>query len=95
MTVDTVWLLAKVGVPTPIDKQTLVHHVIGFITYYIAFWEQDFTISIGAALIFLEISTPFVCARWILFHHGYKGSTWQSINSIMLLLTFIGGRVVV
>ena len=90
---ETVWILVKVGVHDTIDKQTLAHHLMGFITYYIAFWEQDFTITIGAAFIFIEISTPFVCSRWILFHHGYKGSIAQAINSAFLFVSFIFGRI--
>ena len=74
LTVETCFIVFKVGMTTPIDKQTFLHHVIAFSNYYIAFWKQDFTITIGAMFIFLEISTPFVCMRWILFHHGFKGS---------------------
>ena len=95
LTVDTCWIVFKVGVTTPIDRQTLLHHVIAFSNYYIAFWKQDFTVTIGCMFIFLEISTPFVCTRWILFHHGYKGTIFQDVNSILLLFTFILGRVCV
>ena len=51
--------------------------------------------TIGAALIFLEISTPFVCTRWLFFHHGGKGSILQAINTMFLAVTFIFGRVCV
>uniref|UniRef100_A0A7S3I6F3 TLC domain-containing protein n=1 Tax=Favella ehrenbergii TaxID=182087 RepID=A0A7S3I6F3_9SPIT len=44
--------------------------------------------------IFLEVSTPFVCTRWILFHHGYKGTSLQTVNTVLLFVTFIFGRVV-
>ena len=72
--VDTVFILAFLGISTPIDKQTLVHHLVGFINYYLAFWQLGFPITIGACLIFLEVSTPFVVIRWLFFHHGLKGS---------------------
>ena len=39
LTVDTFWIVFKVGVETAIDKQTLLHHVIAFSNYYIAFWK--------------------------------------------------------
>ena len=68
--VDTVFLLVFTGVPTALDKQTLVHHVLGFLNFYALFWQQDFSVALGAAIIVLEISTPFVCMRWLLFHHG-------------------------
>jgi len=43
--------------------------------------------------IFLEISTPFVCMRWLLFHHDFKGSHFQDVNSALLFFSFIFGRV--
>ena len=76
LVIDTTLILIFLGLKTTFDKQMIVHHVVAFTNYYIAFWQQDFVVTIGAAFIFLEISTPFVCARWLLFHHGYKGSFW-------------------
>ena len=76
LTVETFWVLTKVGLHTPIDRQTLAHHMIGFVTYYLAFWAQDFTLTFGTMILFVEISTPFVCSRWLLFHHSFKGSTF-------------------
>ena len=59
------------GVQTPIDKQSLVHHLIGFQTMYMAVaWKQDFTVTVGVVFAFLEVSTPFVCIRWALFKHN-------------------------
>ena len=37
--VETVFIALYVGVTNRIDKQTLIHHVIGFLNYYIAFWQ--------------------------------------------------------
>lgn len=72
--VDTFNLVILCGIETAIDKQTLLHHLIAFSNYYLAFWQQGFPVSIGAMFIFLEISTPFVCLRWLYFHHDLKGS---------------------
>ena len=45
-------------------------------------------------MIFLEISNWFVNMRWLLFQHGYSGaSLLQSINSVLLCIAFIFGRV--
>ena len=71
---DTILLYFIMGVKTPLDRQSMVHHVIAFTNYYMAFWQQDFAVTSGAAFIILEISTPFVCLRWLFFHHGLKGS---------------------
>ena len=37
--VDTFWLVFFVGLHSDIDRQTLLHHLIGFSNYYIAFWQ--------------------------------------------------------
>ena len=51
--------------------------------------------TVGAALLFMEISTPFVVLRWLLFHHEMKASCIQATNSVLLFVTFIFGRVFV
>ena len=92
--VDTFVILFVTGVKTSIDKQTLVHHLVGFSNYYLAMWQQDFAVTQGAIFIFLEVSTPFVCLRWLYFHHGKKGSLMQTINTVLLAVFFIFGRVI-
>lgn len=72
----------------------MVHHVVAFTNYYMAFWQQDFAVTVGAAFILLEISTPFVCLRWLYFHHGLKGSMIQNINTVVLFLLFVAARVI-
>ena len=85
------------GVQTPIDKQSLVHHLIGFQTMYMAVaWRQDFTVTVGVVFAFLEVSTPFVCIRWALFKHNIgSGSLLQAANTITLFFFFVFGRVLV
>lgn len=37
--VESVFILGYVGLETPLDKQALVHHALGFANFYIAFWQ--------------------------------------------------------
>lgn len=68
--------------------------MIGFVTMYSAFWQQDFTVVFGTMLLFMEVSTPFVCLRWLMFAHGVTGgNVIQSTNSFLLFFSFLGGRV--
>lgn len=47
-------------------------------------------IVFGSAMTFLEISTPFVAIRWMLFFHGVVGGDWrQTINTIICGIVFI------
>ena len=57
-----------------------------------AFVYLGFPLTIGACFIVIEISTPFVCGRWLFFHHGMKDSMLQVVNSVFLATTFIAGR---
>ena len=56
-------------------------------------------VNCAAVLLFIEISTHFVVFRWILFEHGIKGGhtifgvNLHAVNSVLLLVTFILGRV--
>ena len=36
---DTIHMCLFMGFETQIDKQMLVHHVVAFVNYYIAFWQ--------------------------------------------------------
>ena len=93
LVVETVFIWKYLGMDSAIDRQTFLHHIVAFVNFYLAFWEQDFTVTIGSACILMEMSTIFVVTRWLLFKHGYKGTTLQALNSVMLFCTFIFGRV--
>ena len=59
----------------PIDKQSMLHHILGFTNMWAAMWQQDYTCIFGVAMLFLEISTPYTCLRWLFFAHGKTGVT--------------------
>lgn len=47
------------------------------------------------AFLSTEISAPFPNTRYLLFQHGYtNSSTMQMVNSMLLALTFLFGRMV-
>ena len=93
LTVETLFILTVTGVHSPIDKQTLVHHILGIFNFYIVFWPQDFTVTVGVAQLLMEASTPFVCMRWLNFHHGLKDSVFQLVNSVCMLVMFLVVRI--
>lgn len=57
------------------DKQMMIHHITGGQVMIMSYWKQDFVVNVGVAMIFLEISNPFVNLRWLLFRHGYLGNS--------------------
>ena len=47
--------------------------IMSFLNYLIRVTEgEHFIVTTGAISCFFEISTPFICLRWMLFHHGMK-----------------------
>ncbi len=52
-------------------------------------------LTTAVVLLFVEISTHFVAARWLFFDHGVSGDKIiQSVNTLLLCFTFLGGRTV-
>ena len=92
LTLESFYIVTVLGIEKPIDKQSLLHHIVAASQLYLAFWQLGFPLIIGTCFLMLEISSPFVCARWLLFHHGMKGSTLETINKVCLAILFISGR---
>ena len=37
--VDGVYLVTRIGLVKPLDTQTLIHHIVAIVNYWIAFWQ--------------------------------------------------------
>jgi len=61
------------GWSTPLEKQNLVHHFLGYFFMYLTQWPNNYTLVLGVVLLFMESTTPFVSGRWLLFEHGVSG----------------------
>ena len=48
----------------------------------------------GVMLLFTEISSVFVSARYLLFTHGYAETIFYAVNAILLFLSFFFGRII-
>ena len=79
---------------TTLDYQTYAHHLVAIATYYQTLYYMDFMCVFGCMLLFIEVSTPFVCLRWLLFTHGLQESKMYPINAICMFLTFFFSRIV-
>ena len=92
--VDFFFIYFVVGGNTPLDYQTYAHHIFAVTTYYQTLYFMDFMCVFGCLLLFIEISNPFTCMRWLLFTHGMHETKWYAINAICMFLTFLFGRVI-
>lgn len=77
-----------------LDYQTYAHHLVAVTTYYQTLYFMDFMCVFGCMLLFIEISTPFVSARWLLFTHGMSESPLYALNALLTFITFLFGRIV-
>ena len=92
--VDFCFLYFVVGGNTAMDWQTYAHHLLAAVTYYQTLYFMDFMCVFGCMILFIEISTPFVNIRWLLFTHKMSTSIWYAINALMMFISFLLGRVV-
>jgi len=74
---------------------SLIHHVLGFQTMFCALIPFNMPLVFGSAMCWLEISTPFIAFRWMMFFHGITGGDLrQTINTIICAIVFIAFRSV-
>ena len=66
---DTFNIAVLIRTFTTYDKQMLWHHVIACLTFMSTLAFMNFTVVIGVLLLFVEVSTPYIGIRWILYTH--------------------------
>ena len=91
--VDTINYIFLVKEKKPSDMQNIGHHIIAITTFCGTLFFMNFTVVFGVMLLFVEVSTPFVCIRWLIYAHDAQGSVWNAVNSIMIFLSFLLGRL--
>jgi hypothetical protein len=72
----------------------LIHAVLG-LTGSMYCIVTDCGLPYYALLLLVEISTPFLNFRWLLLEYGYKGTTYDIVNGLLLVLTFTVARNIV
>ena len=63
-------------------------------TFYQTLYFMDFMIVFGVMLLFIEISTIFICLRWLLFAHGKGDSMIYKVNALISFFMFLLGRII-
>ena len=76
------------------DYQIYVHHIVSITTFYQTLYFMDFCVVFGVMLLFIEVSTLFVSARWLLFTHNMAESKWYAINAIVAFFSFLTCRII-
>ena len=91
--VDTFDLIFLIPDKKAYDYQIIAHHIISIATFCGTLVFMNFTVVFGVMLLFVEVSTPFICIRWFLYAHGLQHTIWNKINSVVCFFTFLIGRL--
>ena len=79
---------------TTYDIQMIVHHIISVITFLGTLVFMNFTVIFGVMLLFVEVSTTYICIRWLLYTHRLHRTCCQTVNTILCFVTFLLGRLI-
>jgi hypothetical protein len=92
--IDLVLLVYYTKCKTIIYKQYALHHTIGWVLLTLPLITQDYFTVASAAFMTVEVSAAFPNLRYLLFQHGYTNKNMVvAINSILLAITFLFGRM--
>ena len=91
---DTINIIFVMQTFTTYDKQMIGHHVIAFITFISTLVFMNWTVVFGVILLFVEVSTTYICLRWVLYTHKLHRTLCHTVNAIFVFFTFLFGRLV-
>ena len=55
---------------------------------------MNWTVVFGVLLLFVEVSTTYICVRWLLYTHKMHKTVCHTINAAVVFITFLLGRLV-
>lgn len=70
------------------------HHVIAFFTFVGTLAFMNFTVVFGVMLLFVEVSSAYIALRWLLYTHKLNRTVWNTVNAVVIFVTFLFGRLV-
>jgi len=91
---DTFNIVVIIRTFTTYDKQMIGHHVIAFFTFVGTLAFMDFAVVFGVVLLFVEVSTAYICLRWMLYTHKTHRTCCATFNVFLIFFTFFFGRLI-
>ena len=70
------------------------HHTLSSLAFYLTFLYMNWITVFCVMIMFVEISSTYLCVRWLLYTHKAQNSWVSSLNAILLFFTFLFGRLV-
>ena len=92
--VDLILLVVYTHCQTVMQKQYLMHHLIGWLLLTLPLITHDYFTSASVAYMIVEVSGAFPSIRWLMFQHGFTNTnSLMTLNSMLLAFTFLFGRM--
>ena len=91
--VDFIYSVVGVARHNATDYQMYAHHLLALASGLVTLHFMNFSVVFGVMLLFMEISTPFVSGRWLLYTHGYGHHIITQIDCALIFWTFLLGRL--
>lgn len=77
-----------------LDKQMYVHHLLSMFSLYLTFVFMNWLVVFSVMMMFTEISSTYVCLRWLFYTHNLQDSIYNLANAVAIFLSFLFGRLI-
>ena len=92
--VDLVYTALVIREHSDLDQQMYAHHTLSSLAFYLTFLYMNWITVFCVMIMFVEISSTYVCVRWLLYTHKAQNSWVSSVNAMFLFFTFLFGRLI-
>lgn len=92
--VDIIYTALVINEHSDLDKQMYGHHILSALSFYLTFLYMNWITVFCCLIMFVEISSTYVCVRWLLYTHKAQNSWVSSVNAMFLFFTFLFGRLI-
>ena len=76
------------------DLQMIGHHIISVATLFGTMVLMNYTVVIASMLLMVELSTTYICIRWLLYAHRQHRHWCQTVNTVLMFFTFMFTRLI-
>ena len=92
--VDFFYLAFVIRQHSDLDKQMYAHHLLALVTFYLTFVHMNWLVVVSVTLLFTEVSSNYICIRWLLYTHNKQDTAYGLVNAIAIFITFLFGRLI-
>ena len=91
---DTINIMVLINTYTTYYKQMLGHHFISLTIFMGTLAFMNWTVVFGVMMLLIELSTTYICIRWLLYTHKQHRGICNSINATCIFFAFFFTRMI-